>query len=65
MHHAQHIKIFINFFLNRALCNPVIIHMTHLCDQNVLDQLLKISIHHTLLQMSHLICTTQHDRFAI
>ena len=60
MHHAQMVKVIIDFFLYWPLGHPVIIHVAHLCNENVVHQLSPVFLHDTLLKMPHFIGSPQH-----
>ena len=58
-HQTKAITVIIDFALHRALCDTPEIHVAQLCQQDIIDQLIIVPLHHILLLKSHGVCTTQ------
>ena len=64
-HHTQTVAVVINFLLNGALGDSQEVHIAELAQQNIVDQLVKIVVHHVLLLKAHGVCTTQTGGLAV
>ena len=64
-HHAQPVKHGVDFGLLRTLGEPEKVHVGDFGDQDVVDQLLHVALHHRHFKVAHGVGTTKNDGFAI